>query len=273
MNFSVPIKYSGIYAFSSNNKHFCIVKGTDIHVYDTVSLSFLQKFTFNDAISSVEWSLDSNLILVNFYKQSICEVKSLDSPDWVCRIDEGVAGLSHCRWSPDSRRVLTVCNFNLRLTIWSLIDKSTNFINYPKFADKGISFTSNNYFMALAERKECKDYVGIYYISDWTLVSHFVLESLDLQDLTFSKDDSSIIVWDTCLECKLLIYSPTGNLIATHQAYELALGIKNCVLSPNGYYLSVGYYDQNIRLFSHITWKVITEFEHKSVISDPNIVS
>lgn len=273
MNFSSAIKYSGTFNFSPNNKLFCLIKGLEIHFYETKNLSFVRKFGFNDQIGSIEWSFDSNLILILFPKSGMCEVKSLDNPDWMCKIDEGVAGLAHARWSPDSRRILTICDFNLRLTIWSLIDKSTNFINYPKYCDKGIAFTSNNYFMALAERKECKDFIGLYYVSDWTLVSHFTVDSTDLQDILFSKDDGEIIVYDTALECKFYVYSPTGNLIASYQAYDIGLGIKNCVFSPNGHYLAVGYYDQSVRLFSQLTWKLITDFQHKAVLTDDSVVS
>ena len=294
MNFSYPIKCSGISCFSPDNKLFAVVKQTDIHVYNTSILTIVRKFIFNDNISAIEFSPDSSLILVSFFKHSLCEAKSINDPDWICRIDEGIAGLAHSRWSPCSRRILTVCDFNLRLTIWSLIDKSTNFINYPKFSNKGISFTnlnkynnestvlsdSNNnidqtnthyYFMAIAERKECKDFIGIYYVADYSLVSHFVVDSLDLQDICWAKDNSFIVVFDTLLECKLLVYSPTGNIISSHIAYELGLGIRGYNFSINGYYLCVGYYDQSIRLFSHITWKKITDFEHKSNITDENV--
>ena len=208
MNFSIPIKYTGISEYSHYNKFFCLIKNTELHIYSTTELNFIQKFSFNDQISNIEWSPDCNLILVTFLKQGVCEVKSLDSPDWICKIDEGVAGMASARWSPDSRRILTICDFNLRLTIWSLIDRSTNFINYPKFSEKGMAFTGNNYFLALVERKECKDFIGLYYIADWTLVSHFCLESVDCQDVFFTKDDGEIVVLDGCLECKFFVYSP-----------------------------------------------------------------
>lgn len=273
MNFSSPIKYSGNAYFSPNNKYFCLIKGVEVHLYDCKTLSFVRKFSFNDQISYVEWSPDSNLLLIAFLKVAITEIKSLDNPEWHCKIEEGVAGLEFARWSPDSRRVLTICSFNLRLTIWSLIDRSTNFINYPKFSDKGLCFTSNNYFMALAERKESKDYVGLYYIADWTLVSHFAVDTVDLQDILLSKDGSEIIVYDRSLEFKFYVYSPTGNLIFSYQAYDLGLGIKNCLFSPNGHYLSVGYYDQSVRLFSQVTWKYITELQHKNIINNDSVVS
>ena len=35
------------------------------------------------------------------------------------------------------------------------------------------------------------------------------------------------------------------------------LGIKSFSQSPNGHYLSIGYYDQTIRLYNHISWKEI----------------
>ena len=273
MNFSSPIKYSNFFSFSPNNKFFLFIKSLEIHVYETKSLTFLRKFSFNDAISSVEWSQDSNLILVGFTKMGVCEVKSLDNPDWMCKIDEGVAGMASCRWSPDSRRVITICEFNLRMTIWSLIDRSTTFINYPKYCDKGISFTSNNCFMGLIERKESKDYLGIYYIADWTLVSHFAVDTVDAQNVLFTKDDGELVIWDSVLENKFFVYSPTGNLISSFQAYDIGLGIKNCMFSPNGNYLATGYFDQQVRLFSQMTWKHIDSFNHPSVILDPSVVS
>jgi WD40 repeat protein len=178
--------------------------------------------------------------------------------------------MSYARWSPDSRRILTVCDFNVKMTIWSLIDRSTCYINFPKYADKGVSFTYNGYFMALAERKEAKDYIGIYYIGDWTLVSHFPVETSDLQDICWSKDNTAIIAWDSCLECKFFVYSPTGNLIASHNPYELTLGIKDLTMSPNGHYLSIGFYDQAVRLYNHISWKMIVDLQHPQTICSSN---
>ncbi len=176
------------------------------------------------------------------------------------------------RFSPDSRRILSVTEFNVRLDIWSLTDKSQMNINYPKFADKGISFTSSGFFMALAERHDAKDYIGIYYVGDFTLVNHFEVKMTDLQDLQWSKDDTSLIVWENCLECKFIIYSPNGNVIAQHNPYDLMLGIKNVSQSPNGNYLAVGYYDEVCRFYNHLSWKLIMDFEHVQNIIDTSSI-
>lgn len=111
------------------------------------------------------------------FLKGICEVKSRDDKDWVCKINEGLAGMSFARFSPDSRTVLTVSEFNVlsitkvKLSIWSLVNKSTQYIQFPKYSEKGLSFSSNGYFMALRERIDSKEYIGIYYVGDWTLVS------------------------------------------------------------------------------------------------------
>ena len=86
----------------------------------------------------------------------------------------------------------------------------------------------------------------------------------------WAKDNTAIIVWDSVLECKFLVYSPTGNLIAKHEPYEISLGIKSVNMSPNGNYLAVGFYDQNVRLYNHMSWKLITEFNHVEKLSDTN---
>ena len=104
------------------------------------------------------------------------------------------------RWVPDSRQIITISDFQLRLTIWSLVDETVSYIKNPKHHDKGLSFTSNGKFMALAERNDCKDYVGIYYCGDWKLMNHFQVETIDLADLAWSKDDTAIIVWDNPVE-------------------------------------------------------------------------
>jgi hypothetical protein len=75
-----------------------------------------------------------------------------------------------------------------------------HYIKNPKFHDKGLSFSSDGKFMALAERREAKDFVGIYYCGDWKLVNHFFVDTLDLANLCWSKDDTSIIVWDNVCE-------------------------------------------------------------------------
>jgi len=169
----------------------------------------MHKFTFIDLISHLEWSPDSNYILVGIAKRSVAFVKSLTDNDWACKIDEGLAGLVYCRWASDSKHVLTVSDFKVRMTVWSIIDKSVQYIKNPKHESKGVSFSPSGKLMALAERtQDSKDCVAIYDISTptWICVLKFTTDTLDLEDIRFSKDGQQMIVWDSAISNKLLVY-------------------------------------------------------------------
>src|SRR3954462_338875 len=78
-----------------------------VFLRDAESLEILQLYTCLDAISLVRWSPDSQYVLCAQFKRRIVQVWSVDDSDWVCKIDEGLAGLSYAFWSPDSRHILT----------------------------------------------------------------------------------------------------------------------------------------------------------------------
>jgi len=170
----------------------------------------MHNFSFIDLITQIEWSQDGSMIMVAIGKRSIVFVKSLHDPDWHCKIDEGIAGLAYARWGPSNNHILTTSDFKVRMTVWGLADKSVQYIKSPKHEDKrGISFSPSRKLMALAERNsEAKDQIGIYEVSGkpWACLTHFNPDTFDLEDLRFSGDGQSLIVWDSNLKCKILIY-------------------------------------------------------------------
>jgi hypothetical protein len=44
-------------------------------------------------------------VLCGLYSRGIVQVWSVDDPEWACKIDEGPAGIKHCRYA-DSLAVL-----------------------------------------------------------------------------------------------------------------------------------------------------------------------
>lgn len=262
ISFSNPIKFSGEATFSPNHKSFAITRGLDLRIYDAASQRLINKYTFCDYIEKIQWSQDSNLIMICLFKRGIVEVKQMKKPDWICKVTEGVAGIAHAFFSPDSRNIMTVCNNNIKLTVWSLTTKTTIRISLPKFAKKGISFTSKGNFMALALRTSPKDSIGIYYLGNWTQINKFDVISNDLQDIKWTYDNSSILIWDNPMVCKLYVYSPVGDLLEQIEPYQLKLGIKSCQLSPNGRIISLGCYDQSVRLYNNVSYTLITALDH-----------
>ena len=271
ITFSNKRKYSGIIAFSPDSNFFAISKGIELVIYDNKSLKPFQNFTFCDFIEDIQWSKNSKLILVGLYKRARCEIRNLENKKWFCSIDEGIQGMKYSLFSPDSLHVLSICEYNIKLSIRSLVDKSLLYINYPKFSRKGLSFSTKGNFMALAERKEAKDIIGIYYVNKWSCIKKFEPQTEDLQDVKWSYDNSALLIPDSITTCRLFIYSPVGDLIINLELYQFKLGIKNIEISPNGHYICLGLYDQTLRIFNNISYTCVTIFDHdKDILNDLN---
>lgn len=224
-----------------------------------------------DFVDHLEWSSDSSMILIGLFKRGIVELKSIAHPEWVCRIHESLAGIAFGRWLPDNRHIMTTNEFNIKLTIWSLIDKSLKYINYPKYARKGLSYTTNGNFMALVERINSKDAIGIYFLKDISLITKFEIATSDVQDIKWTSDNSAILAYDNPIECKLYIYSPTGELNASIEPYRNALGIRNMKLSPNGHFITIGCYDQSIKIYNSISYTNVITYEHTIDLLDNKV--
>ncbi len=80
----------------------------------------IQSFTFVDVVNQLEWAPNSQLILVSIAKRSLCYVRNIYDPDWHCKIDEGLSGLSFARFAPNSVNLITLAEFGVRLTVWNL---------------------------------------------------------------------------------------------------------------------------------------------------------
>ena len=207
LTFSSKRKYSGNISFSPDSNFFAISKGIQLVLYSSQLLKPIKIYTFIDFIEDIKWSNDNQLILIGIYKRNRCEIRSIQNDNYLCTIDEGVQGMSYALFSPDSLHVLSTNEHATKLTIRSLQNKYLSFINLPKFSKKGISFSSQGHgnFMALAERKETKDIIGLYYIRKWTCIRRFEVDTEDLQDIKWSYDNSSLIIIDTPALCRFFI--------------------------------------------------------------------
>lgn len=267
MNFSETITHSGLVEVSPDSKYISTSRTSNLNIYHSKGAELVSSWPLPDIPSQVIWSPNSQFILTTHPKRNVVLMFSVENSEWKGKITMQPNGISGTWWSADSLHVCIVTEFQLRLSIWSLSDLLVYHIKNPKFEDKGFSFTSDGKFMLLAERSECKDYIGIYFAGDWQVVHHFSVETFDLEDAKWV-NDSAIAIIDNCIVYQLLIYSPLGQVIARHRPYDNGLGIKCMSLSPNGTFLAVGSYDQSARIFSKISWRFLAEFEHKG--ENPN---
>lgn len=180
MDFSEAHKCTGPDpVFSPNGRYVATAVDFRLVIRDVESLQILQLYSCLDKVEEVIWSCDSAYLLCGLYKRGIVQVWSVDDHTWTCKIDEGPAGVAHARWAPSGRRdgfssvrkpgrpaveshparrhVITVADFKLRLSVWSLVDRSCVQYPSPKVteAGKGIAFTEDGRFMALAEVRTC----------------------------------------------------------------------------------------------------------------------
>ncbi|CAA2997769.1 WD repeat-containing WRAP73 [Olea europaea subsp. europaea] len=269
MEFTEAYKQAGPCAFSPNARFLAVAVDYRLVIRDVLTFKVVQLFSCLDKITYIEWALDSEYILCGLYKRPMIQAWSLAQPEWTCKIDEGSAGISYARWSPDSRHILTTSDFQLRLTVWSLLNTACIHVQGPKHGSKGVSFTKDGKFSAICTRRDCKDYVNLLSCHTWEIMGVFAVDTLDLADIQWSPDDSAIVIWDSPLEYKVLIYSPDGRCLSKYQAYECGLGVKSVSWSPCSQFLAVGSYDQMIRVLNHLTWKVFAEFTHLSTVRGP----
>ena len=66
------------------------------------------------------------------------------------------------------------------------------------------------------------------------MVNKIMLDTMDAQDVKWVSSDAALLVYDTALESRILIYSAaTGDILTKFEPQIDGLGVKNLVLSSN----------------------------------------
>ena len=143
MNFSDSFSTNNrLCNFSPDGFYLAHVDGHyKLFVRSSKTLNIIHTFTCLDEISNMLWSYNSTMVLCAMCKRAVIQIFSVDNSDWTCKIDEGSYGLTSVHWSADDQSVLTTSEFNLRITVWSLVNKSVSYIKYPKVANPGLDFS------------------------------------------------------------------------------------------------------------------------------------
>ena len=234
--FSALVQHSGgLVQWSPDGQLLAMAKGNKLIVRDPDrDCEIVSVHTCTDRIEELEWSSDSAYVLTAMLSRALVQVWAVDDPDWSCRINEGLAGMTRAFWSPDARHVLTVADFGMHITVWSLLDRSTVLIKRPKFGVAAMAFSSDGASFAVAHRRSCKDSVSVYCARTWELHKCFAVQSRDLANLWWSPDGSILCVQDSELDYKVLFYRRCGTLLTSYCAYEDALGVKSVAWAPAG---------------------------------------
>ena len=295
MNISQPINSSIIskYNFSPNSQYLLVPKGKNLVLYSlNPSIKKLNKFSFISTINSTLFSPNSDYFLVLLIKIQECQIKSVKNFDFVVKIKEIIFGIKSAIWSSTNDYILLSLNSYNSIHIFStkdeyenieeeldnmaIADNSKNNKNFKYIIsnikyqnlEQGISFSYNGgEFMVIAIRKQIKDYIEIYDTENFSLVSNFASNTIDLENICWSKDNTFILVYENnTYDCKLYIYGLSGNLIMINEPYKNYPGITKFTISPNGHYITLGYYDNIIRLFHYLSFKLCKEINPSNLL-------
>lgn len=99
--------------FSPNGEFIATAVQQRLVIRQTQTLQILQLYTCLDNIQQIEWSADSDLILVCSYRLKTFQIWRLSDEKWSAEVDEGLAGLVKVIWAPDSRHLLSFSDFNV----------------------------------------------------------------------------------------------------------------------------------------------------------------
>jgi len=275
MNFSEPIKIqNGQMKWSECGHLLASACGLRLTVWDAANLDVLQVFTTKEIIEFVEFSPDSNFILAANYKLGEVQLFSLDAEaEWIAKISEGLGGLSRVEWSADSKHVVTVTEFNVKISFWSLTNKSVSYIRNPKVLGRCVHYNKDASYGLVVERQGCRDLVNVLTTDDWSLVHQFELDTDDVGGVLWSPSNNSFVIWDSPLAYRLQVYSIDGRCELDFSAYQHQLGVKKVVFSESGELLAVGSFDNKIRIFSTITWTIVEELEHSATLHEGDPVT
>ncbi len=102
---------------------------------------------------------------------------------------------------------------------------------------------------------------------------HFDAQASDLEDLCWTKDNCYILAWENSLAFRLNIYNPVNGLYREYVPQEQpVLGIRTFSLSPNGTYTAAGGYNSDLKIFSTLTWEIVTELKHEKDVPSKALV-
>jgi len=189
----------------------------------------------------------------------------MGDPDWTCRIDEGLGGVARASWSPSSRHVLVISDFQLYLAVWRLEDvpdaqPASIRIRCPKFLRHGLTFSRNCKWMALLRRENCRDRVAVHACDEqFAQLSEFQVD-IDCADLAWGPGDRTLVLWERpTKESSFRWFSPSGQLLA--QASDCGI-LRAAWASPSSLFFLAGGFDGRMHLVSGSGMKTLVCLTH-----------
>lgn len=80
--------------------------------------------------------------------------------------------------------------------------------------------------------------------------------------MKWSKNDAYIVVTDSSINFSLIVYAPTDGVVFKEKD-TTCLGPKTIELSDHGMYMAVLTFDEKLKIYNTLSWRLITTFDFK----------
>lgn len=259
--------------FSKDGTFFAIAYQSNLIIKSNKKFDTIHSFIFPDIIEYLEWSRNSEYILCANIKKAIIQVYSIHYPEWKYKLIEGSAGLESVNWSPDSKYILTLSDFNIQISIWSLENQSVIHIQNVKSFFHKLYFSPNGDKLAVVVSIESKDNIEIYKTDIWKLNKKLICGHLNSIDgICWSPNSELLCIWSSFSdETKLIIYSTIfeRDIAVFYPAqFQNLKGIENVTWMPSGQLLAVTGFNEMIVLLNHVTWKPLLHLYLEPIIKE-----
>ncbi|KAJ2059554.1 hypothetical protein GGI17_004322 [Coemansia sp. S146] len=214
-------------------------------------------------IEELAWSSDSQFIFTASYAMNRVDVWCLADESWRCSIVDEVSCIENAMWASHGRHILTFSELDLRLSIWSIENADDRrFIQFPKSRVPPVFHPEGDY-MAVAQRHDYHDYIGIYNTGSWTMIREIAVETIDLAGLKWSPDGLHLVAWDLAGNFCAVVVN-VGGIVKRVYTEDVGLGVRSCEWAPSGQLMALGGYDQKIRMLNHLTWRPLSTLVHRA---------
>ncbi|XP_024937280.1 WD repeat-containing protein WRAP73 [Cephus cinctus] len=281
---------SNLCSFSNDERFLAVAFQGNLIIKNTGTFDTFQSYVFGDIIEYIEWSLDSEYILCSNFKKAVVRVFSICFPEWRCKLIEGSAGLERVIWSPDNRHIITVADFNIQISIWSLENRNVTYIQNSKSStNKKLEFSPNGKKLALIVAENDEDNVAIYKTKNWKISRKLICERLKtINGICWSPDSELLCIWCSNIgESKLLVfsaildshvgvYSPEDDTDKGDIENEFKRGIKGInkvKWIPSGQLIAITGYNEMVVLINYVTWKPLLELYLNSIINESDYMN
>jgi len=265
MDFSSPLASEGGCCWSPCGSLLATCSPPRLTVWaaDTLVVAAVLPCQEVETVDRLLFSPDSLLLLLSSYKAGLTLVYSVGAQEWRGRIATGSGGLAGVTWGADSRHVLTMADWGVLLTVWSLSSRAVQYVKTPKqWTCEGAVGNRDGSYSAVVERRECRDCLNIFTGNDWQLVRHTLLETEDCAGALWAPHRDCIAVWDSPLYYRILVVSLDGRVELDYSAYDHQLGVAAVRWSPSGHMLAIASHDNKVRLFCSQFWTLVHQVEH-----------